>query len=323
MKVLLAISICFIFISCSTKSTEVRKLKLAHGLDPTHSVHKAMVHMAEKLKEYSSGQLMMDIYPSQQLGAERELIELLQIGSIDMTKTSAAVMENFSPLMQVLSLPYIFRDSLHEVNVLNGDIGQEILEGGIPYYLRGLCYYDAGKRSFYTKKKPVIKPEDVVGMKIRVQASNTAIKLIQAFGGAATPIAFGELYTALQQGVVDGAENNPPSFYLTRHYEVCKYYTLNEHTAVPDVLLISEHTWKTLSDLQKKWIRQAVSESAMYQRILWDQSEREALAAVEAAGVKIIKPEKELFAAKVMTLAEELITDPSVKDIYRRIQNVR
>ncbi len=312
----------FTLFSCQKKS-DVRVLKLAHGLDPSHSVHIAMVHLAEKVEEFSEGKMRIEIYPSQQLGAERELLELLQIGAIDITKTSAAVMENFSPLMQILSLPYLFRDSTHERNVLEGEIGKKILESGVPYYLRGLCYYDAGRRSFYTKEKPVNKPDDLEGLKIRVQASNTAIKLVQTFGGAATPIAFGELYTALQQGVVDGAENNPPSFYLTRHYEVCKYYSLNEHTAVPDVLLISEHTWQDLNDRERDWIIEAVQESAAYQRVLWQRSEQEALEAVVKAGVQIVRPDKSVFRDKVSKLGPELLDDPKVLEVFYQIQNAQ
>ena len=310
------------FIQCEGPANKVKRLKLGHGLDPTHSVHLAMVYMAERVADYSKGKLQIDIYPSQQLGAQRELIELLQIGSVDITKTSAAVMENFSPLMQVFSLPYVFRDSIHEQQVLRGPIGKEILEGGIKYYLRGLCYYDAGKRSFYTKDRRITKPADLIGLKIRVQASKTAIELVNAFGAAATPISFGELYTALQQGVVDGAENNPPSFYLTRHYEICKYYTLNEHTAVPDVLLISEHTWKKLGEEEKSWVEKAAFESAIYQSQLWEEAEQRALSAVEKAGVEIIIPDKSDFATQVAELSQKLITLPEVKEVFDRIQNM-
>lgn len=296
-------------------------LRLAHGMDPSQPVHKAMVLMAERAEEISEGKLSVEIYHSQQLGAQRDLIELLQIGSLDMMKTSAAVLENFSPQVKVFNLPYLYRDSAHELSVMDGEIGQKILEGGVPYYLRGLCYYDAGKRSFYTTEKPIYHPDDIEGLNIRVQPSVTAIELIKAFGGGATAISFGELYTALQQGVVDGAENNPPSFYFTRHYEVCKYYTINEHTSVPDVLLISEHTWKKLSEQEREWLKQAVKESVTFQRKLWRQAEQEALEAVEAAGVEIIRPEREAFAKAVEGLAYRLIDEPEVLELYEEIKN--
>ncbi|MCB0437094.1 MAG: DctP family TRAP transporter solute-binding subunit, partial [Mangrovimonas sp.] len=165
------------------------------------------------------------IYPNQQLGSERENLELLQIGSLDMTKVSVGVMENFAPKMKVFGLPFLFRDKQHAFNVLDGPIGKELLDEGEKYWLKGLCYYDAGSRSFYTKDKPVMTPEDLKGSKIRVMESVTAMDMVRSLGGAPTPISWGELYTSLQQGVVDGAENNPPSFYLSRHYEVCKFYS--------------------------------------------------------------------------------------------------
>ena len=242
-----------LFAGCG-RTSKVKVLKLGHGLDVTHPVHRAMVYMGKLLEEKSHGTLKLEIYPSGQLGQERECLELLQIGSLAMTKVSASVMENFAPDYQVLGLPYLFRDKDEAFDILNGPIGEQLLSEGKKYWLLGLTFYDAGSRSFYTKDKPIYKPEDLKGLKIRVQPSPTAMHLVSALGGSPTPIPWGELYTALQQGVVDGAENNPPSFYLSHHYEVCKYYSLNEHTIIPDVLLISTHVWNTLTDQEKKWV---------------------------------------------------------------------
>jgi len=153
-----------------------------------------------------------------------------------MTKVSAAVLENFAPQSKVLSLPYIFRDRAHAYRVQDSQLGKDLLQQSEKYWLRGLAYFDAGQRSFYTKERMVETPKDLEGLKIRVMESATAMSLVRSLGGAPTPISWGELYTALQQGIVDGAENNPPSFYTSRHYEICKYYSLNEHTAVPELL---------------------------------------------------------------------------------------
>jgi tripartite ATP-independent transporter DctP family solute receptor len=305
--------------SCS-QVRETREIKLAHGLDMNHPVHKAMVFMAEKVKEKSGGKLTVDIFPNGQLGSERENLELLQIGSLGMTKVSAAVMESFSPNFKVLSLPYIFKDKEHYYRVLEGEIGKDLLEEGRDYWLHGLTYYDAGSRSFYTTKKPIRKPEDLRGLKVRVQDSNTAISMVNAFGGAATPISWGELYTALQQGVVDGAENNPPSFYLSRHYEVSRYYTLNEHTMVPDILMISTKVWGSLTEQEQQWLTEAVEESVPVQRRLWAEAEQEALEAVEAAGVEIIRPDKEPFSRLVEPLYETYKGEPEVYTLIERIQ---
>ena len=299
---------------------EKREIKLAHGLDISHPVHKAMEFMAERVKEKSGGKLTVEIFPSGQLGSERESLELLQIGSLGMTKVSAAVMESFSPTFKVLSLPYIFKDKEHYYRVLEGEIGKELLEDGREFWLRGLTYYDAGSRSFYTTNRPIRKPEDLRGLKIRVQDSNTAISMVNAFGGAATPISWGELYTALQQGVVDGAENNPPSFYLSRHYEVSKYYSLNEHTMVPDILMISTKVWDSLTEQEQQWLMEAVEESVPVQRKLWAEAEQEALDAVEAAGVEIIHPDKEPFAELVEPLYETYKAEPAVYSLIERIQ---
>lgn len=308
--------------SACTELSNTKSLKLAHSLDVTHPVHKGMEYMAEKVAEKSNGQLTIEIYPSQQLGTERQCLELLQIGSLAMTKVSAAVMENFEPKIQIFSLPYIFRSREHAYEVQDGPIGKGLLEQSEKYWLRGLTYFDAGQRSFYTKK-PVRTPEDLEGMKIRVQESVTAINLVRALDGAPTPISWGELYTALQQGVVDGAENNPPSFYLSRHYEVCKYYTLNEHTSVPDILVISTVAWNNLNEQEKQWLEEAAAEATDYQRILWQEAEQEALDAVQAAGVEIIRPDKTPFAEKTRILFEDYKDKPEMYQLIQQIQAVQ
>jgi tripartite ATP-independent transporter DctP family solute receptor len=310
-----------VFSSDSCRFSQRQKvLKLAHILDPTHSVHKAMVFMAEQLEKKSGGKLVIQIYPSGQLGKERECLELLQIGSLAITKVSAAVMEGFVEDYKVLGLPYLFESKEHTFKVLDGEIGKRLLLSGEHIWLRGLCFYDAGSRSFYTKDKPINTPDDLKGMEIRVMESITADNMVKALGGNPVRVDFGELYTALQTGVVKGAENNPPSFYLSRHYEVCKYYSLDEHTTIPDVVLISSIIWNKFSEQEKKWIQEAADESVIYQRKLWHESEQEAYDGVIKAGVKIITPDKSLFAKKVMPVYEEL---KSNKRIYNLIEEIR
>ncbi|MGP1991855.1 TRAP transporter substrate-binding protein [Zobellia laminariae] len=297
-----------------------RTIRLAHGLDVNHSVHKAMMKMGEDLKELSGGKMLLEIYPNQQLGTERQCLELLQIGSLDMTKVSVGTLENFAPKMRVLGLPFLFRDRQHSFDVLDGPIGQELLNDGEQYWLKGLGYYDAGSRSFYTKDRPINNPDDLVGLKIRVMESVTAMDMVKDLGGSPTPISWGELYTALQQGVVDGAENNPPSFYLSRHYEVCKFYTLDEHTVLPDVLLAGTHLWDSLSEEEQGWLKKAVDGSVGYQRKLWGEAEDEALAEVEKAGVEIIRPDKTLFSEKIKDSFDKYKDD---EVIYKLIQEIQ
>ena len=310
-----------LIVSCKSEKKH-STLKLAHGLNTEHPVHKAMVFMAKRVSEISEGKMEIKIYPGGQLGPERTCVELLQIGSLDMTKVSSAVMEGFVPSYRVFGLPYIFRSKDHVFKVLDGEIGKDLLLEGTNSWLKGLCFYDAGSRSFYTKEQPVNSPDDLKGLKIRVMKSNTAVQMVRSFGGSPTPISWGELYTALQGGVVDGAENNPPSFYLSHHYEVCKYYSLNEHTTVPDILLMGTHTWNKLTSIEKDWIKQAAKESVVLQRELWKESEKEALKAVSEAGVKIIYPDKKPFAGKVEKLIDSFQSDEKLYSYIQRIRSV-
>lgn len=310
-----------VLLACSGES-RVKALKLAHVLDTQHPVHKAMVFMGERLAEKSHGKMRLDIYPSGQLGGERDLIELLQIGSLAMTKVSTAPLEGFVPEMKIFGIPYVFRDDDHRWKVLKGPIGKRLLLAGEPFRLRGMCYYDAGSRSFYTKEKQIHAPADLQGLKIRVMKSITAVKMVQALGGSPTPIPWGELYTALQQGVVDGAENNPPSFYLSKHYEVCKYYSLDEHTSVPDILLMSTVVWNSLNKQQQKWLQEAADESVEYQRTLWKKASDEALSAVRKAGVIVTRPDKQPFMDAVRDMHESY-KGSALYDLMRQIKNIR
>jgi len=197
-----------------------------------------------------------------------------------------------------------------------------LLEGE-PVWLRGLCFYETGSRNFYLRDKAVYTPDDLKGLKIRVMRSYWSIRTINALGGSATPISFGELYTALQQGVVDGAENNAPTLYQSRHYEISKYYVLDGHSSPSDILLISTHSWNQLTDRQKTWLQQAVQVSVEYQRNLWDEATNEALDSMRNHGVTIIEPEKALFREKVKPLYDELKKEhPALYTLVEKIQAV-
>lgn len=319
LRLLLIAAAASIAVSCG-RSVDTIRLSLGHSLEPTHTVHEAMLFMDERLRELSDGTMQIDIYPSGQLGTEREAIELLQIGSLAMTKVSASPLEGFVPTMKIFNLPYLFRDREHNLNVLDSEIGQELLLALGPARLRGLGYYDAGSRSFYTTDREIETPSDLGGLKIRVQQSQTAMEMVSALGGAPTPISFGELYSALQQGVVDGAENNPPSFYTSGHYEVARYYTLDEHTAVPDLVLISTRVWDSLASEQQAWLQQAVDESVNFQRELWQRDTEAALDAVAADGVRILRPDKAAFQANVESMLSEYAVS-ELGPLIRRIQD--
>jgi tripartite ATP-independent transporter DctP family solute receptor len=301
--------------------TGIKVIKMGHAQVVSHPVHQAMVFLGKRLEEKSGGKIKVKVYPNQQLGTERELLELLQIGSVGMTKVSAASLEAFSPEISVLGLPYLFRDDAHITQVLEGEIGKELLLSTEKYWLRGLCFYDAGKRSFYSKTKPIATPADLAGLKVRVQESKMAINMVRGMGGSPTPVSYGELYTALQQGIVDAAENNPPSFYNSRHYEVCKYYSIDEHTAIPDVVLVSTKVWSELSPEEQVWLQEAADESAAYQTKLWKEAVEEALREVQKAGVDISYPSKEPFLDKVAAVYAQVFQEQKqLEALVQRIQ---
>lgn len=294
--------------SDSPSSSKV--LKLAHGLDTSHAVHLGMVRMKEKLEELSNCKMTMDIYPSGVLGSEEECIEQLLGESLAMTKVSTAAMETFVPGLGVFGIPYLFTDHEKYWEVLDGEIGRELLSIGSDKGLRGLCYYDSGTRNFYSTKKPIRSPKDLVGMKIRVQSSPMAIAMIEAMGGSPTPISWGELYSSLAQGVVDGAENNPPSYLSSRHYEVAKYYTPDAHTRVPDLLIVSNGVWDSLSVEERGWLQSAADESSRYQRELWAAKTKDALAAVVAGGVEIVDCDPAEFQAACAHIGDTVADTP-------------
>ncbi len=307
-------------LSSCNQASQSKTLFLAHSLPQSHPVHKGIVFFQEELERVSGGKLQIKIFSDGQLGSEREVLELLQIGSIAITKVSAAVMANFSPEYEVLGVPYLFRDKKHLFDVLEGEVGKELLEGSSDFLLRGLCFYDAGSRSFYTKNKPIRTPEDLKGLKIRVMNHQMSIDMVNNFGGSATPMAYGELYTALQQGVVDGAENNPPSFVSSNHFEVCKYYTLDEHSNIPDVMVISTKFWNTLTPQEQAWVNQAAQASVPAQKKYWAESVAECMEVLAKNNVEVIRPEKSLFQQESQPLVDEFSKDEKMKKLVERIK---
>lgn len=289
----------FILVACNNQEAKTT-LTLGHTHNTRHVVHIALEYLTERLDFHSQGKMALTIYPGAMLGSEREMIELLQIGSLSMTKVSASPLEGFVPEMALFGIPYLMKNRAHFWQVLNGQIGQALLDKTKIARLKGLAYFDAGSRSFYSTQGPILSPDDLTGKKIRVLNSPTSMATAQALGAAATPIAWGELYAALQQGVVDGAENNPPSYYISRHYEIAPYYSLDEHTFVPDVIIASLPVWNSLSKQEQQWLTAAMADAVEFQKKLWQKASDEALAAVKAAGVKVFYPDKQAFQDKVV-----------------------
>jgi tripartite ATP-independent transporter DctP family solute receptor len=293
-------------LSClAAAASDVKVLRLAHGLNTRHPVHKGMIYMSEKVTEKSDGRMKVVVYPNEQLGNEKECIEAIQLGYLAMTKISSGVMEAFVDEYKIFGIPYLFRDSDHFWQVANGPIGKEILASGESKRLKGLCYYDAGARSFYAKK-PINSPADLTAggmtLKVRVMNSPMAFEMISTMGGSPTPISWGELYTSLDQGVVDAAENNPPSLLTSRHYEICDYYSLDEHVRLPDVLVISTRVWADLTPEQQQILQEAVDESVEYQRKIWIESEEESFTVFKEKGITILHPDKQPFIESVQPM---------------------
>jgi len=320
-KIILMAMLVLCMTSCK-KQGGTKVLYLGHSLPQSHPVHKGILEFQKVLNEKSGGTVQIKIFPDAQLGSEREVLELLQIGSVAATKVSAATLSNFVPEYHILGIPYLFRSKEHQFKVLEGEIGKSILEKGSKFWLRGLCYYDAGSRSFYTSEKAIRTPEDLKGLKIRVMNNQMAINMVNSMGGSATPLSYSELYTAIQQGVVDGAENNPPSFVSSNHYEISKYYTLDQHSSVPDVLVIGTKFWEQLTEQEKVWVQDAANESSQAQKVFWNESVEESMRVAKEYGVEVIIPEKSLFAEKSKSVVEGFVKEyPELAPIVNQIKN--
>jgi tripartite ATP-independent transporter DctP family solute receptor len=282
----------------------------------------AVQYMSDLLMERSDGRIAIEVFHSRQLGEESDTIEQTQFGVIDMNRINMAPLNNIIPETSVPALPYIFRSIEHMRTVMDGEIGDEILAAFEEHDLVGLAYYDSGARSFYNSIRPIESPADLDGMKIRVQQSDLFISMIEALGANATPMPFGEVYSGLQTGVIDGAENNWPSYESTNHYQVAQYYSLDEHSMSPEVLVMSLQSWNNLSEEDQQLIRQAARDSVGYMRDLWDAREAEARSTVEAAGSVINEVDKQPFIDAMAPVYEQFVTDPTLQDLVARIQAV-
>lgn len=298
-------------------------LKLSHNQNKSHPVHKALELFAERTNELSNGDLKIRIYSDAQLGTQRESLELVQKGALALAKSNAAELEAFTKDYGVYNLPYLFKDKSQYHNVLQSEIGQKILKSSEPNGFIGIAYLDAGARSFYAAKE-IKSPADLKGLKVRVQPSPTAVNMVKALGGNPTPLAYGELYTALQQKVVDAAENNIPSYTLSRHSEVSKIFSEDQHTMVPDVLVISTKVWSTLNEQSKKAIEQAAKEATQKMFSLWEESESAEKQKAIAQGVTFTEVDKTPFKQAVEPMYLDIQkNDPAFYQLIEQIQQIQ
>jgi len=290
---------------------------------PDYPVSKGMDRFAELVAQRSNGRIKLRTYHSAQLGQQDEAIQQMRLGSIDFAEFNLSPLNNLAASTQVLTLPFLFRDVAHLHKVVDGPVGDEIAADLAKVGIVPLAWYDAGARSLYTRT-PVAKPEDLKGMKIRVQTSDLWIDLIRALGANPTPLPFGEVYTSLQSGVLDGAENNWPSYESTRHFEVAKYYATTEHSNVPEVLAVSATRWRRLNDADKQLLKDAARESATYQRQLWAERERISRERVVAGGAQVTEiADRAPWAALMKPVYDKYASDPRMAKLVEQIRETR
>ncbi len=281
----------------------------------------AVKEMGKMLEERTNGHLCVEVFHSAQLGEEKDSIEQTQFGVIDLNRVSLGPFNNIIEETQVPSLPYIFRSVDHMHKVMDGPIGEDILAAFEPHDLIGLAFYDGGSRSFYNSEHPITSMADLKGMKFRVMQSDLFVDMVSAVGANATPMPYGEVYSSIQTGVIDGAENNWPSYESSGHFEVAKYYTLDQHLIVPEVLVMSKVSWDKLSDEDKAAVRQAAKDSVPVMRKLWREREEASEAKVREAGVEVITDiDKTPFIEAMKPVYEKYVTSDKLKDLVARIQ---
>jgi len=282
----------------------------------------AVKYMSELLDKRSNGKYHIKVFNKGALGSEKETIDQVKIGALELTRVNISPMNSVCAKTQVPTMPFLFRSVEHMRKVLDGPVGEEILKDCESHGFVGLAFYDSGARSIYGKKA-VKTLADAKGMKIRVQQSDLWVALVGAMGANPTPMPIGEVYTGLKTGLIDAAENNYPTYESSRAFEVAKYYTKTEHSMAPEMLLFSKRAWDKLSPEEQGWIRQAAKESVPYMRKQWEEREIKSLATVKAGGAEIIEIDKAPFQAAMKPVYDKFITDAKLKDLVKRVQETK
>ena len=282
----------------------------------------AIKYMGELLDTWTNGRIKIKIFHSMQLGGEKEALEQVQIGALEMTRVSVGVVGPIVKEFDAFNLPYFFRSIDHMHKVVDGEIGTNLLNKLEAGGLIGLGYMDAGSRSFYNKVRPINTPADLKGLKIRVMQNPVFVDMVNSLGGNGIQVSFSELYTALQTGVVDGAENNPPTLFNHKHYEIAKYYSLTRHLIVPEIFVFSKKVWDTLSDLDRQLIRKASALVVRRERELWAAKEAADMANLKKVGTVINEvPDTAPFIAATQVVRDEL--GKKFADLIKKAQAVK
>lgn len=276
--------------------------------------------MSRKLEAATDGRLRIRVYFAGQLGRESDTVELARFGALDITRVNFAPLTNPFPLTRVFALPYVFDSVAHMRRVVDGPVGKAVLDAFESRGLIGLAIYDAGVRSFYNVHRPVVEPQDLHGMKVRVPPSDIFLQMGRALGANPTPLPFGEVYSALQTGLIDGAENNWRTLHTSRQFEVARFVSLTEHSYSPEALLMSKRTFDALSPSDRELVREAAAESVPVMRELWDRMEADSREFVLNAGVKVNEVNRESFERAAQPLVEETLKDAQLRKLYERIR---
>lgn len=300
---------------------QARTLTLGHAMNLESAAHAGMEIFAAKVKEKSNGEMDVKIFPNGMLGSERDQAEQVVTGAIDMAKINGSLAESFEPTYKAISIPFLFRDADHMHTFMRSETAQQLLQSSEGKGFIGLTLYDSGSRSFYSSK-PIQTPDDLAGLKVRVPESPTMMEMVRLLGARATPVPFTEVYTALQQGVIDAAENNISSLVEMKHSEVAKYYSMDQHMMTPDLIMISEVTWSSLNDAQKAIVREAAAESMEEEIKIWADIDSKNKKLAETLDVKFVEVDKDKFREKVAPMLDSAKQDPVLGTYIEAIQKL-
>ncbi|MGY6704630.1 TRAP transporter substrate-binding protein [Roseinatronobacter sp.] len=304
-----------------TSAAQARELRGWNLHVPDYPGSIAMEEFAATIAEGTEGRYSGSVFHNGQLGDQRFAIEQFAFDGIDFAVFSGGSLGDFAPALNIVSMPYVFRSQEHMFEVLDGEIGERLSDALADHNMVALAWYTGGSRSFYTVRTAVRSVDDLQGLRIRVPDADIFVATVEALGANATPLAFGEVYTSLQTGVIDGAENNAPSFESTRHYEVAKYYTLDEHLMVPEALVVSKTVWDGLSPEDRTVFRDAARASAQTQRSLWAEREAASAEVLQEAGVEFIEVEdKQPFIDAMAPVYERFVTSEEAQALLADIQ---